>query len=58
MDKHEAVVAALHAGKTIREIVKAVGVSQATVYDVKKYLCERGSVRRKPGSGKPPTIVT
>ena len=52
------IVAKLHAGMSIPDIVKAVGVSTTTIYNVKRYLRERGSVARNPGSGKQPSVVT
>ena len=58
IEKREAIVAKLHVGMSILDIVKAVGVSTATIYNVKRYLRERGSVARKPGSRKQPSVVT
>ena len=45
-------------GETLTDIVKAVELSVATVFYPKCYLWECGTVQRKSGSGKEPTVMT
>ena len=52
MEKREAIVAALHAGKAIPDIIKEIGVCRATIFNVKKALKDRGHINRKPGTGR------
>jgi inhibitor of nuclear factor kappa-B kinase subunit alpha len=58
MEKREAIVAALHAGKAIPDIIKEIGVCRATIFNVKKALKDRGHINRKPGTGRKATVVT
>jgi len=56
--KREKIVAALHAGTAIPDIMMALKTSRATIFRVKKCLKDSGQVKRKPGSGRRPTVVT
>ena len=56
--KREAIVALLHAELPVSDIVKQISVSRATVFNVKRRLKESGHVKRKPGSGRKPTVTT
>jgi hypothetical protein len=47
--KREKIVAALHAGTAIPDIMKALKTSRATIFCVKKCLKDSGQVKRKPG---------
>lgn len=58
MGKRESIVKRLHVGKPIKQIAKAVSVTISTVYHFKRYLKERGTVDRKPQSGRRATVVT
>jgi transposase len=55
--KREAIVALLHAELPVSDIVKQISVSRATVFNVKRRLKESGHVKRKPGSGRKPTVT-
>ena len=58
MEKREAILAAVLAGKTNKEIQETVGVSRKTIFNVKRDLRERGTLQRKSGSGRRPSVVT
>lgn len=58
MDKREAIVKALNAGKTSKVIQDELKVSRKLIYNVKIALKERGNVRQKPGSGRPVSVAT
>ena len=47
MEKREAILAAVLAGKTNKEIQETVGVSRKTIFNVKCDLRERGILQRK-----------
>ena len=51
------VVKAIHAGMSISEIVQDLKVLRRTVYNIKMKLEVRGTTERKPGSGRPISIV-
>jgi transposase len=57
-EKREKIVALLHAETPISDIVSEVGTSRRTIFRVKNSLKDSGHVKRKPGSGRKPTVVT
>ena len=56
--KREKIVAALHAGTPIPNIIKALKTSRATIFRVKKCLKTSGQVKRKSGSERKLTVVS
>ena len=58
MEKKEAIVTALLAGKTSQTIQNELRVCRKAIYNVQRYLKERGTLARKPGSGRRPTATT
>jgi len=52
------ILKALQAQTSIKDIVRDLGVLRQTVYNIKKRLETRGSTERKPGSGRPVSVVT
>jgi len=56
--KREQIVALLHAGFSIPDIMSKVSVSRATIFNTKKRLKEFGHVKRRPGSCGKPTVTT
>ncbi len=57
-EKREKIVALLHAETPISDIVSEVGTSRRMIFRVKNSLKDSGHVKRKPGSGRKPTVVT
>ena len=58
MERREAIVAALIAGKSNKDIEEELKVTRKTIYNVKSYLKERGTLARKPGSGSTKKVTT
>ena len=58
MEKREAILTAVLAGTSTKDIMDTFGVSRKTIYNVKRDQRERGTLQRKPGSGRRPTVVT
>ena len=56
--KREQIVALLHEGLSIPDIMTKLSVSRATIFNTKKRLSELGHVKTKPGSGRKPTVTT
>ena len=54
----DAIVKALHAGQTVKDICNDLGVAKSTVYDLRKKIKETGTHLRKPGSGRPVSVTT
>ena len=57
-EKREKIMALLHAQTPIPDIMTEVGTSRRTIFRVKTSLKASGHVKRKPGSGRRPTVVT
>ena len=57
-EKREKIVAALHAGTPIPDIMKDLKTSRATIFMVKRCLKTSGQVKGKSGSGRKPTVVS
>ena len=55
--KREKIVAALHAEWPVPEIMTKLKTSRRTISRVKKSLQDLGHVKRKPGSGRRPTVI-
>ena len=53
MEKREAIMAALLAGKTNKEVVEQLKVSAMTLCNVKKYFHEDKSLAHQSGIGSP-----
>ena len=58
MERREAIVAALLAGKSNKEVQEELNVSRKTIYNVKRYLKDRGTLARKSGSGTTKKVTT
>ena len=56
--RREAVVAFLQSGSSVQAIQKKLGVSRATIFNIKKRLKVEGHVKRKSGSGAATTVAT
>ena len=58
MEKREAIVAALLAGKSNKEVVEELKVSAKTVYNVKKCFEEGKGLGHQSGAGRPKSVST
>ena len=58
MEKREAIVAALLAGKTNKEVVEQLKVSAKTVYNVKKRFEAGKGLGHQSGAGRPKSVTT
>jgi transposase len=58
MEKREAIVAALLAGKCTKVIVEECKVSEKTIYNVKRCLKEGKGLAHQSGAGRPKSVTT
>jgi transposase len=58
MERREAIVAALLAGKTHPEIMEQFKVSRKTIYNIQNNFKESGTLAHKPGAGRPKSVAT